>query len=64
MGAHVVECLRCGSQRLTQAEAHDHGDCMRCGYVGWAPAAELSEHTRRALRDRPLELRRIGITAA
>ncbi len=64
MSADVVECLHCGSQRLIQAADHDHGDCPRCGYVGWAPAAELSEHTRRALRDRPVESRRVDITAA
>jgi hypothetical protein len=59
MGAHVVECLRCGCQRLVADERHGHGDCQRCGYVGWAPAADLSEHTRRALRERPLEARRV-----
>lgn len=64
MGAHVVECLCCGSQRLIQAAAQDHGDCPRCGYVGWAPASELSEHTRRALRERPVEARGLGVTAA
>jgi ribosomal protein S27AE len=64
MGAHVVECLRCGSQRLVQRAAHDRGDCPRCGYVGWAPASDLSEHARRALRERPLEARRLRVTAA
>jgi hypothetical protein len=64
MGADVVECLCCGSQRLIGPAEHHHGDCPRCGYVGWAPAAELSEHTRRALRDRPVESRRLHITAA
>jgi hypothetical protein len=33
------------------------GDCPRCGYVGWAQPDDLSEQSRRALRDRPLELR-------
>jgi hypothetical protein len=63
--ATVVECLRCGRQRFASNEQHDHGDCPRCGYVGWAPAEDLSEHTRRALRERPPESRRIrSITAA
>jgi hypothetical protein len=62
MGTHVVECLRCGCQRLVRG--HDAGECGRCGYVGWASAADLSEHTRRALRDRPLELRGSPLTAA
>ncbi|HEY6015543.1 MAG TPA: hypothetical protein VIU44_03505 [Gaiellaceae bacterium] len=36
------------------------GDCCpRCGYVGWAPTDELTETTRRALRDRPLVRRRL-----
>ena len=64
MGPHVVECLHCGSQRLVPDGCQDHGDCQRCGYVGWAPASDLSEHTRRALRERPLEARRIDVTAA
>jgi hypothetical protein len=64
MDADVIECLRCGCQRVVGAGRHDHGDCQRCGYVGWAPSAELSEHTRRALRERPLETRRIHVTAA
>ncbi len=41
------------------ASAQHAGECMRCGYVGWAPAEDLSEHTRRALRERPLESRRV-----
>ena len=65
MHADVVECLHCGSQRIVQATAHDAGECAHCGYVGWAPAAALSEHTRRALRERPLESRRLrSISAA
>ena len=64
MHADVVECLHCGSQRIVQPAAHDAGECPRCGYVGWAPAAELSEHTRRALRERPLESRRLRSVSA
>jgi hypothetical protein len=41
---------------------HSHlesGECPRCGYVGWANPTDLTEFTRRALRDRPLERRRL-----
>ena len=62
MHADVVECLHCGSQRSLQKGAHDAGECPRCRYVGWAPAEELSELTRRALRERPPEARRIHVT--
>jgi hypothetical protein len=31
--------------------------CPRCEYVGWAYANDLSERTRRLLRDLPLERR-------
>jgi Zn ribbon nucleic-acid-binding protein len=59
----VVECLRCGSHRklapnpLRQANP----DCLRCGYVGWAPVNALSEDERRAMRGRPLERRRLRL---
>jgi hypothetical protein len=43
---------------------HDHGECPRCEYVGWAPAEDLSEHTRRALRERPPEARRLRSVSA
>ncbi len=33
------------------------GVCPRCGYVGWAPSVELTEGTRRGLRERPVEQR-------
>ena len=60
----VVECLRCGSHRklapnpLRQANP----DCLRCGYVGWAPVnASLSEDERRVMRGRPPERRRLRL---
>jgi Zn ribbon nucleic-acid-binding protein len=63
MESLVVECLRCGSHRklalkpLRQANP----DCVRCGYVGWAPVDSLSEAERRAMRARPLERRRLRL---
>ena len=59
-----MECLRCGQQheldygpweRLTESE------CPRCGYLGWAPSAALDESARRALRERPVESRRLHV---
>ena len=35
------------------------GECPRCGYVGWAESAVLTETARQALRERPVEARRI-----
>jgi len=35
----------------------DIGACPRCGYVGWAPSASLSEDDRRVLREIPVSLR-------
>jgi hypothetical protein len=63
MESLIVECLRCGSSReraespLRQADP----ECPKCGYVGWAPVSALSERERKALRDRPLERRRLRI---
>ena len=60
MAPNSVECLACGERRSLVAGAHTHlatGECPRCGYVGWAQPDDLSEKSRRALRDRPLELR-------
>jgi len=59
-----VECLRCGTKRSTRRTVWRHLDaaeCPRCGYVGWASTAELSEPDRRALRERPLERRRLRV---
>ena len=60
MDSGLVECLRCGCQRrLGSAPIRVRAarECPRCGYLGWAPASELSEAVRRALRDEPVELR-------
>ena len=51
----LVECLGCGHRR--RAEPRHPGDCPKCGYVGWARSSELSETSRRALRERPLPTR-------
>jgi hypothetical protein len=56
-----VECLFCGNVRELEVVSPGHvaaGECSRCGYVGWAPSADLSERERRDLRERPPELRR------
>ena len=57
---HAVECLRCGTFRTAQRErTHrlDPGECAKCGYLGWALVADLSEPARKTLRERPPELR-------
>jgi hypothetical protein len=56
----AVECLRCGHQRAldpARRRRHDAGECPRCAYVGWAPSDELTEHTRRLVREYPVERR-------
>jgi hypothetical protein len=61
----AVECLRCGEQHQLESRPKrsiQDGECPRCGYVGWAYAAELTEPTRRALRDHPVE-RRVQLVA-
>jgi hypothetical protein len=52
----LIECLRCGARR---PQEHVQPDCPRCGYLGWARVADLDEHTRRLLRERPPEQRRL-----
>jgi hypothetical protein len=56
-----VECLNCGHRRsVREAEPRSgEAECPRCRYVGWASSAELSERTRRLLRDRPVERRHL-----
>ncbi len=36
-------------------------ECPKCGYVGWAASAELSERTRGFLRELPVERRRLRL---
>jgi transposase len=60
----TVECLRCGSQHeLVRSPWRQlqSGNCPRCGYVGWADVGSLDEGARRALRERPLEARRVRL---
>jgi hypothetical protein len=60
----LVECLCCGEQhelKRTPARLVQQGECPRCGYVGWAEVSEVDERLRRALRERPVETRRIQI---
>jgi hypothetical protein len=56
----TVECLRCGQSRpFTPGPRRNEesGSCPRCAYVGWAFSADLTERTRRLVRDLPLERR-------
>jgi hypothetical protein len=54
-----LECLSCGQRRSVQRDGRrvDAGECRRCGYVGWARVAEISEQTRFAVSERLLKLR-------
>ncbi|HMI99943.1 MAG TPA: hypothetical protein VK488_08935 [Gaiellaceae bacterium] len=57
-----LECLGCGARRFVLSPVRSNletGECPRCGYVGWASPNDLNEFTRRALRDRPVERRRL-----
>ncbi|MEO8290995.1 MAG: hypothetical protein ABI649_08405 [Gaiellaceae bacterium] len=60
MEKHAVECLRCGTFRMAErdrSERLDPGECGKCGYLGWALVADISEPARRSLRERPPERR-------
>jgi hypothetical protein len=62
----TLECLNCGEVRrapVTPWHLGEHVDCPRCGYVGWAESESLSESLRRALRERPVEKRRLHLVA-
>ena len=62
MASLRVECLRCGEIRVVHPSACrnlDAGECLHCGYVGWAVANDLGEAMRELLRRRPLERRRL-----
>jgi hypothetical protein len=62
--AHLRECLACGDLREQRASTGAAADgCRRCGYVGWAPSAALTEPERRVLRERPVARRRLRLVA-
>jgi hypothetical protein len=56
-----VECLNCGHRRAVREDESRSAldECPKCRYVGWASSAELSENTRRLLRDRAVPSRRL-----
>jgi hypothetical protein len=58
-----VECLNCGHRRAVREDERRSAldECSRCHYVGWASSAELSERTRRLLRERPVGRRRLRV---
>ncbi len=56
----LIECLRCGERR---SDLRLEPECQRCGYLGWARAGALDERTRRLLRERPPETRRLRAVA-
>jgi hypothetical protein len=54
----AIECLSCGKTRRVGEVT---GECARCGYVGWAEAASITEALRRALRERPVDRRKLHV---
>ena len=49
---HAVECLQCGRFRTIERNRNQRlepGECLQCGYLGWALIADLSEPVRRTL---------------
>ena len=57
-----IECLNCGEVRRQSRDPHRVASadcCARCGYVGWARSDDLTETSRRLLRERPLIRRRL-----
>jgi hypothetical protein len=58
-----VECLQCGHRRAVRKDEPRSAldECPRCRYVGWASSAELSENTRRLLRERSVQRRRLRL---
>ena len=59
-----VECLHCGETRVLHQAPRRHldaGECPRCTYVGWVTSDDVTEGTRKALRDRPLGRRWLRI---
>jgi hypothetical protein len=66
MESLVVECLACRASRVASRDVFKRfaePECPRCGYLGWAPALELTEADRDELRRHPLHeraLRRVA----
>jgi Zn ribbon nucleic-acid-binding protein len=61
MPINLVECLSCGATRrvvVNRRRPVQQDECARCGYVGWAETASLTEALRRALRDHTVDQRR------
>ena len=61
----VVECLRCGTSRVTRRDVFKHletPECQHCGYLGWAPLLEVAGSGKRPPGVRkPSELRLISV---
>jgi hypothetical protein len=56
-----VECLNCGHRRSVRAAEKRSAldECPRCHYVGWASSVDLTERTRRLIRERPVQRRHL-----
>jgi hypothetical protein len=61
----VVECLRCGTSRVTHRDVFKNlyaPECQNCGYLGWQPLLEVTEGERRR-RPRILKLSELRRTS-
>ncbi len=50
MESLVVECLRCGTSRVTHRDVFknlDSPECQNCGYLGWQPLLEVTQTDRK-----------------
>ena len=67
MDTLVVECLQCGTTRMTRRDQFKHHfespECPECGYLGWMPVLQLAK-PERAKRRRPQRAaRRLHVVA-
>ena len=67
MESLVVECLRCGTARVSRRDVFKHletPECQTCGYLGWVPLLEVTDGDRRRRpRLRKLSERRLTSVA-
>ena len=62
----VVECLRCGTSRVSRRDVFKHlhtPECQNCGYLGWVPLLEVTGDSDRRRRPRLRKLSEIRLTS-
>ena len=66
MESLVVECLRCGTSRVSRRDVFKHletPECQHCGYLGWVPVLELTGDNDRRRRPRLRKLAERRLTS-